>query len=274
MVRMADLHTHSTASDGQYTPTQLVSMAQNAGVEVLALCDHDTIDGVEEAYKAGRACGLTVLRGVELGAREDRHMHILGLNLRADCTQLQDLCLRLRQSRDERKYRIVDFLEEKGIAIDLQEVEELAGGDVIARPHFAQVMVRHGFVADSREAFDRYLDTDEYQRIERFKADAPTCIDAIHQGGGKAVLAHPYQLGFSDEKLEDTLCWLKERGLDGLECHYPRHTPDQVRKYLELAQKYDLHISGGSDFHGEAVRPDTVLTPTPLELDWLLQNGT
>lgn len=270
MFHMADLHTHSTASDGQYTPTQLVSMAKNAGIAVLALCDHDTIDGVEEAFRAGHEQCLTVLRGVELGAREDRHMHILGLNLRADCAQLQDLCRRLRQSRDERKYRIVDFLREKGITIDLREVEELAGGDVIARPHFARIMVRHGFVADSREAFDRYLDTEEYQRIERFKADALTCMDAIHQGGGKAVLAHPYQLGFSDEKLEATLCRLKEYGLDGLECHYPRHTPDMVRKYLELARKYDLHITGGSDFHGEATRPDTRLTPIPLELGWLL----
>ena len=270
MVHMADLHTHSTASDGQHTPTQVVSMAKDTGIEILALCDHDTIDGVEKAHAAGRQHGLTVLRGVELGAREDRHMHILGLNLRADCTQLQDLCLRLRQSRDKRKYRIVDFLREKGITIDLQEVEELAGGDVIARPHFAQVMVRHGFVANSREAFDRYLDTDEYQRIERFKADAPTCIEAIHQGGGKAVLAHPYQLGFSDDKLEATLGWLKEHGLDGLECHYPRHTPDMVCKYLELAGKYNLHVTGGSDFHGEVIRPDTKMTPVPLELEWLL----
>ena len=271
MVCMADLHTHSTASDGQYTPTQLVALAKRAGIDVLALCDHDTIDGVEEAVRAGKAQQLTVLRGVELGASEDRHMHILGLNLQPECAPLEDLCRRLRQSRDERKYRIVDFLQEKGISIDLQEVEALAGGDVIARPHFAQVMVRHGFVANTREAFDRYLDTDEYQRIERFKADAPTCIDVIHRSGGKAVLAHPYQLGFSDEKLEDTIRWLKENGLDGLECHYPRHTPDMVRTYLELAKKYDLHVSGGSDFHGEAVRPDTVLTPVALELDWLLK---
>ena len=272
MVCMADLHTHSTASDGQYTPTQLVALAKQANIDVLALCDHDTIDGVEEAVRAGETQQLTVLRGVELGASEDRHMHILGLHLQPECAPLEDLCCRLRQSRDERKYRIVDFLREKGIVIDLQEVEALAGGDVIARPHFAQIMVRHGFVANTREAFDCYLDTDEYQRIERFKADAPTCIEVIHRSGGKAVLAHPYQLGFSDEKLEETIRWLKENGLDGLECYYPRHTHDMVRKYLEYAKKYALYISGGSDFHGEAIRPDTVLTPVAQELDWLL-NG-
>ena len=267
----ADLHTHSTASDGQYPPAKLAEKAQKAGVEVLALTDHDTMDGVEEAAAAGESYGIRVLRGVELGASEDRHMHILGLALAPSCAQLAKLCRKLQESRDERKYRIVDFLREKGISIDLKEVEELAGGNVIARPHFAQVMVRHGYVATTREAFDRFLDTDEYQRIERYKADAPACIEAIHQGGGKAVLAHPYQLGFSDERLEDTVRWLKECGLDGLECHYPRHTPEMVKKYRALARRYDLHVSAGSDFHGELPRPDTVLTPVSMELDWLME---
>ncbi len=267
----ADLHTHSTASDGQYKPADLVEKARKAGVEVLALTDHDTIDGVEEAICAGQNLRMKVLRGVELGASEERHMHILGLALRPDCVQLAELCRKLRESRDERKYRIVDFLKEKGISIDLKEVEELAGGNVIARPHFAQVMVCHGYVAATREAFDRYLDTDEYQRIERYKAEAPACIEAIHQGGGKAVLAHPYQLGFSDDRLESTVRWLKECGLDALECYYPRHTPEMVKKYLELARRYDLHMSAGSDFHGEIPRPDTVLTPVSLELDWLME---
>ena len=270
MVQLADLHTHSAASDGQYAPAELVHRAVQSGIEVLALTDHDTLDGLEEALRAAVSQSLTVLRGVELGAKEDRHMHILGLGLGPDSAVLGQLCQKLKAGRDERKYRIVDFLGEKGIHIDLAEVEDLAGGDLIARPHFAQVMLRHGYVSSVREAFDRYLDTDEYQRIERFKADAPTCIDAIHRSGGKAVLAHPYQLGFSDQKLEETVCWLKDSGLDGLECHYPRHTPEMVRTYLDLAKRYDLHVSAGSDFHGEQVRPDTHLCPVPIEVGWLL----
>lgn len=269
MIQLADLHTHSTASDGQCSPARLVAKARQAGVEVLALTDHDIISGLDEAIQAGQALGLTVLRGMELGASEDRYMHILGLGLRPRCPELESLCRTLRASRDERKYRIVDYLADKGIHIDLAEVEALAGSDVIARPHFARVMVRHGYVADTQDAFDRYLDTDEYQKIERFKADAAVCIQAIHQGGGKAVLAHPYQLGYSDEKLALTLQTLKDSGLDGLECYYPRHTPEMVREFLMLAKRFDLHITAGSDFHGEQVRPDTVLTPTPLELDWL-----
>ncbi|MDU3014773.1 MAG: PHP domain-containing protein, partial [Flavonifractor plautii] len=220
----ADLHTHTTASDGQYTPSQLAAKALAAGIQILAVTDHDTMDGAEEAVRAGQACGLTVLRGVELGAREDRHMHILGLNLGPDCPALAELCRRLRASREERKYRIAAFLRGKGLDVPLEEVEALAGGGVVARPHFARVMLRRGYVSSLREAFDRYLDTDEYQRIERWKAGAPECIAAIHDAGGKAVLAHPCQLGCSHGRLEEILRALKDAGLDGIECFYPRHS--------------------------------------------------
>ena len=144
MTVLADLHTHSTASDGQYAPAALVEKAAAAGIQVLAVTDHDTIDGSEEAVQAGTALGLTVLRGVELGAAEDRHMHILGLHLGPECPALTALCRKLRASRDERKFRIVDFLREKGMDVSLEEVEALAGGGVVARPHFAQVQGRAG----------------------------------------------------------------------------------------------------------------------------------
>lgn len=264
-----DLHTHTTASDGQYTPAQLVDKALACGIEYLAVTDHDTVYGLEEAVQAGAARGLQVLRGVELGAKEDRHLHILGYGFDPAYPELSALCAKLKGGRDERKYRIIDFLRGKGIEIPLEEVEELAGGDIIARPHFAQVMVKHGFVSSTREAFDLYLDTDEYQRIERFKADAETCVQSIKRAGGKVSLAHPYQLNFPDDKLEALVRQLKGFGLDALECFYPRHTPRQVRQYLDLAQKYELHVSGGSDFHGEKVRPDTVLAPVELEIGWL-----
>ena len=265
----ADLHTHTTASDGQYTPSQLAAKALAAGIQILAVTDHDTMDGAEEAVRAGQACGLTVLRGVELGAREDRHMHILGLNLGPECPALAELCRRLRASREERKYRIAAFLRGKGLDVPLEEVEALAGGGVVARPHFARVMLRCWDVSSLWKTFDRYLDKDEYQRIERWKAGAPECIAAIHDAGGKAVLAHPCQLGCSHGRLEEILRALKDAGLDGIECFYPRHSPEQTAAYLRLADKYGLHITGGSDFHGEAVRPDTFLTPIPLNLDWL-----
>ncbi|WP_191399492.1 PHP domain-containing protein [Flavonifractor sp. An306] len=270
MRRRADLHTHTTASDGQYTPRQLVCRARAAGIGCLAITDHDTTGGLDEGLRAGAELGLTVIPGVELGAKEDRHLHILGLGFGAEHPALEALCRTLQASRAERKFRIVDFLREKGMDIPLAEVEALAGGGLVARPHFARVMLERGYVSSLREAFDRYLDTEEYQTIERFKAEAKDCIAAIHADGGKTVLAHPCQLGYPDEKLEALLAQLKEVGLDALECHYPQHTRAQTAWYLKLANMYGLHVTAGSDFHGERVKPDVSLMPTELELDWLL----
>lgn len=267
-----DLHTHSTASDGQYSPSELVQKAKAAGVECLALTDHDTLDGLDEAVQTGNSLGITVLRGVELGAQEDRHLHILGLGLSEAHTPLSELCRKMKASRDERKYRIIDFLAEQNVHISLDEVEAQASGQIIARPHFAQVLLNRGYVSSMQEAFDRYLDTDEYQKIERLKATAEECIHAIHSSGGHAVLAHPYQLGYDDDALDALLSQLKDTGLDGLECYYTRHTSSQIFCYLALADKYQLHITAGSDFHGENVRPDMAITPVPLELKWLLNN--
>lgn len=265
----ADLHTHSSASDGQYTPRELVLRAKAAGLDVLALTDHDTVDGLTEAIPAGEQVGLRVLRGIELGALEHRNLHILGYGFSADAPHLSALCAKTKQGRHERKYRIIDFLKEKGVHIPLSEVEELAGDAPIGRPHFAQVMLRHGFVSTIQEAFDRYLDTEEYQRIDRFKADARTCIETIHADGGKACFAHPYQLKLDDTALEQQLKELVSYGLDAIECHYPKHTAEQTAFYLSLAEKYRLHVTGGSDFHGERIKPDISLAATELDLSWL-----
>ena len=131
-------------------------------------------------------------------------------------------------------------------------------------------MVRHGYVSTNREAFDRYLDKDEYQKIERFKVSAWDCIAAIRSDGGRAALAHPYQLGLDDERLDALIRPLKDSGSEAIECSYPRHTPEQTAFYLELARRYDLHVTGGSDFHGERVRPDITLKRWELNLTWLL----
>lgn len=271
MTALADLHTHTTASDGQYTPAELVKLTKGRGLSVLAVTDHDTIAGVEEAQEAGAALGLTVICGVELSAKDYPNCHILGYGFRDGDTELARLCEQFRAGRDDRKYKIVDFLREKGVDIDLAEVEELAGGEVIARPHFAQVMVQHGYVSTNREAFDRYLDTEEFrQKVKRFKADAKTCVEAIQAAGGKVSLAHPYQMGLGDDELEALVKRLKGWGLDAIECYYPKYTPEQQNLYLHLAEKYQLHQTGGSDFHGERVKPEVELAALELGLDWLV----
>lgn len=268
---IADLHTHSTASDGQYTPSELVKLAKDRGIEVMALTDHDTIDGVNEAKRVGDSLGIQVIRGIELSAKEHNGFHILGYGFREGDTGLLQLCEKLRASRDERKYKIIDFLREKGVRLDLAEVEELAGGEVISRPHFARVMVKHGYASTNREAFDRYLDTEDFRKnVKRFKVDSLTCVDVIKSAGGKVSLAHPYQIGLPDEELEALVARLKDRGLDAIECYYPKYTPEQQAFYLHLTEKYQLNQTGGSDFHGEKVKPDVRLAGWPLSPEWLM----
>lgn len=274
MTALCDLHTHTTASDGQYTPTELAKLAKQRGLSVLAVTDHDTIAGVDEAQRAGDALGLRVIRGVELSAKEHHNFHILGYGFAPGDTGLARLCEQFRASRDERKYRIIDFLHEHGVEINLSEVEALAGGEVIARPHFAQVLVRRGYVSTNREAFDRYLDTPEFrQKVRRFKAAAKTCVEAIKEAGGRVALAHPYQMELPDDELDALVAQLKSWGLDAIECFYPQYTPEQQRLYCRLAEKYGLHQTGGSDFHGEKVKPDVKLSALNMEIGWLLEPG-
>jgi len=268
MIYKADLHTHSTASDGQHTPMELAQLVKKRGVDVWALTDHDSIDGMGEAEAAGESLGLRVMRGVELSADDYLNLHILGYGFSA--ATLKDWLDSLKGGRNNRKYRIRDFLRRKGIEISLNEVDEEAAGGSVGRPHFAKVMLRHGYVATRKEAFDRYLDTPEFQEIEKgTKPTAQTCIEKIKEAGGKVSLAHPYQIVLNGETLEELVKRLKNYGLDAIECYYPIHTPEQTVEYLAVAKKYGLHITGGSDFHGEKNKPDHPLAAWELELDWL-----
>ena len=225
-VKYCDLHTHTTASDGQYTPTQLVYLAAEASVEVLAITDHDTMDGLDEGVEAGEDFGVDVVRGIELSAKEYPTFHILGYNVSPDGKDLNAICREMKHSRDERKYQIADYLIDKGIHISLPEVEELAVG-VVGKPHFAQVLVRHGYAANVQDAFTKYLNTPEYRKkVKRKKPTAKRCIEAIKAAGGKAVLAHPYQIGIPNIDLDTLIGELKGYGLDGIEVLYPKHTSE------------------------------------------------
>lgn len=271
MGHISDLHIHSTASDGQYSPAQLVHMAKARGLEAIALTDHDTMDGLKEAVQAGRQCGLRVIPGIELSAREYPTFHILGYGFAPDAPPLAELCQRMKARRNERTGLLLAFLAQKGVELQVREVEDFAQGDVIGRPHFAQAMVRRGYVKTNREAFDRYLDTEEYhEKVERNKPTVRECIQAIKASGGRASLAHPYQIGISDEDLDKLVGELTACGLDAVECYYPKYTPEQERFYCHTAEKHHLRRTGGSDFHGEKVKPDVELAALSLDLGWLL----
>jgi len=269
MICKADLHTHSTASDGQYTPAELAKLVKKRGTEIWALTDHDSIDGVGEAIKAGEAMGLKVIQGVEVSADDYLNLHILGYDF--SISALKSWLDSLRGGRNGRKYRIRDFLRTKGLEVPLDEVDEEAAGGSVGRPHFAKVMLRHGYVSTRKEAFDRYLDTPEFQEMEKgTKPSAQECVERVKAAGGKVSLAHPYQIVLNGESLEELVKRLMGYGLDAIECYYPIHSSEQTGEYLALAKKYGLHVTGGSDFHGEKNKPDHPLTAWELELSWLL----
>ena len=271
MHHICDLHMHSTASDGQYTPTQLVNMAKGRGLEVIALTDHDTTNGLDEAVHAGQQYGLRVIPGIELSAREYPTFHILGYGFAPGASPLAELCRRMKDRRNERTERLLAFLAQKGIDLTVAEVESQVGSNVIGRPHFAQAMVRRGYVKSNQEAFARYLDTEEYhEKVERDKPSAGECLQAIKDSGGKVSLAHPYQIGIDNNELDGLAGELVGYGLYAIECYYPKYTPEQQAFYLHLIEKYHLHATGGSDFHGEKVKPDVQMARVNLELDWLL----
>ena len=271
MFHLVDLHTHTTASDGQYSPSQLVELAKKRGIEVLAVTDHDTLDGTAEAEAAGKKLNLRVIRGVELSAKEYDTFHILGYHYSSEAPSLRKLCSHVQGVREGRNERLISFLREKGFPLSLDEVESLAGGDIVGRPHFAQAMLNHSYVSNRREAFDLWLDTPEYhQKVDRDKPSVRECIDAIKADGGFVSLAHPYQLRIPDDALDALVKNLKGYGLDAIECYYSRFTPKQQAFYLSLAEKNHLHITGGSDFHGEQVKPDIALTAWKLDLGWMI----
>lgn len=260
--RVVDLHAHTTASDGQHSPSTLVEMASVAGLEVLAVTDHDTTSGIAEAMEAGMRLGIEVVPGIELSAEPPKtpggvrnQCHILGLYVDPNCAALLERLQTVILNRNRRNARIVQRMrEELHWDVTLAEVEHAAGGDVVARPHFARVLVDKGYVASMKEAFDVYLGKGGKAYVDRDRLTAEEAIGLIHAAGGVAVLAHPNNLAMDAAGTELYIQHLREIGLDGIEARYNLHTEADTARYLALAQRLDLVTSGGSDFHGLSVK--------------------
>lgn len=246
-----DLHTHSTASDGTLSPTALVRHAEALGLRAIALTDHDTIAGLDEASAA--ACSVEVIRGCELSVDfSPGSMHLLGLWLPRRMRALPALLHDLAAKRAQRNLRMVENLQRHGVAIEAAELEEFAAGGVVGRPHFAQLLVRKGHAADLTDAFQRWLRPGTPGYAPKAKLLPHQAIAALKAEGATVVLAHPSTLALEPPALEATLRQLQAAGLDGVEVFYPLHTPEQTRLYQDLCQRLGLLMSAGSDFHGEA----------------------
>lgn len=247
-----DLHTHSTVSDGSLTPTELVDEAAAVGLTAIALTDHDTLDGISEARTAAAATGIELIPGVELSLDWDRGgMHLLVLWLEPGPGPLQDRLAELQSVRNERNARIVERLHALGMPITLEEIEKEAGEGSVGRPHFAAVMVRHGFVPDIRTAFDEYLATGRPAYVSRRRLAPEEAIDLARRSGGVPILAHAHTLGLDNRaEVEAMLRRLSDAGLVGIECHYGSYDAEERAGYVRLAGRFGLLPAGGSDFHG------------------------
>ncbi|MBA2937942.1 PHP domain-containing protein [Paenibacillus sp. CGMCC 1.16610] len=248
----ADLHTHTTASDGTQRPAANVQMAHDAGLAAIAITDHDTVSGVAEALAEGAKLGIEVVPGVEISTvAGGQDIHVLGYYIQIDDSQFLERLASLRDTRNARNDMIIERLQQLGIEITMDDVlKEVANikrkGDTVGRPHIAAVLLNKGYVSSISEAFDKYLATGAaaYANPPRIKPE--TAIQWIHEAGGKAVLAHPGI--YHDDALVEAIT---QQGLDGIEVYHSDHTPEDEARYLELAQRAGLLITAGSDFHGE-----------------------
>ena len=247
-----DLHTHTNFSDGSYSPEELLAAAKKIGLKYLGITDHDTLDGVRHLYENGLypGRGINIIPGVELSANHpERDIHIVGYNIDIYNEALLEMIDKIIEARWERFSEIIRILQTKKYNIREADVLKTAGTSrSIGRSHIARTLVRLGAFKNVREAFEKMLGKGRPAYVPRYLPEVDEIIDTIHQAGGKAVLAHPKLVG--DDALVEQLC----TKVDGLEVYYPFHKPDEVQHYFFLAKKYNLLITGGSDFHGTASR--------------------
>lgn len=254
---MIDLHTHSTASDGIYTPSQLMEYAVEKKIQAIALTDHDTIDGIIEAQTKAKEVGLEFCPGIELSIQwPTGEFHLLGMGLKTASKELLSAIDFLREERDNRNRKMAVKLQELGLAVSYDEVVEMAGTKTIGRPHFAALMIEKGIIKTRQQAFDQYFAKGRPCYIERTGLELEDAVKAIKTSGGIPVQAHPLSMYISWGKLDNAMIDIQMRGVEGLEAWHPGTRVSEAYRLEELANKLGMVATAGSDFHGEKVRAD------------------
>ncbi|HUG15274.1 MAG TPA: PHP domain-containing protein [Thermomicrobiales bacterium] len=244
----ADLHTHSSASDGLLAPAGLIRQASERGLSVLALTDHDTTLGLDEARRAGRELGVRVISGVELSTGVDEgQLHVLGYGFNERNPDLLTRLATLRASRAGRALAIIERLRELGVAIDAETARPTRPGESIGRPHIARAMVGAGHVGSVAEAFERYLGDGRPAYVASRRLTPEAAVQLIVEAGGVAVLAHPYSYPAFRERLPSLIA----AGLQGIEVYYGEHSCQQIDEMERVADRRGLLAAGGSDYHGD-----------------------
>jgi predicted metal-dependent phosphoesterase TrpH len=250
--RVIDLHSHTDQSDGTFTAEELIAEAKRIGLSALAITDHDTMRGYDQAVPFAQAAGLRLICGIELSTKyQGVSVHLLGYfpvkPPKGDFREWLDFLL---ESRRDRNRRLIDKLNSLGIPITLQEVEKY-GKTLTARPHFARVLVDKGFAKDVQDAFDKYLDEGAKGHVQRHDIPIAEAIGRIRDAGGVSSLAHPVRVARNQwDVIEKYAGELKGLGLQAIEVYHSDHSPENVAFYKSLAEKFHLGMTGGSDFHG------------------------
>ncbi|WP_088225382.1 PHP domain-containing protein [Desulfosporosinus sp. FKB] len=250
-----DLHCHTTASDGLLTPNELVRSAAVLGLKGIGITDHDTIQGWREAEEAADVCQIQLLKGIELNTDwNGKEVHILGYELDDSSNYLNQTLKSLRDARKKRMLEILDRFQHLGITIAVKEIQKFAKGESIGRPHIAQALIEQGYVNSIKEAFDCYIGKGGPAYVPLHKLTPEAGIKLIRESHGVAVLAHP-----GINRLEEGIKPWIEAGLQGIEVSHSEHNQEDELRYRSLAEKYNLVMTGGSDFHGEERKPGVKL---------------
>lgn len=262
MESKVDFHIHTWFSDGAVSPTEIVKQAKALGYDTIAITDHDGIDGVKEALIAGETADLQVIAGIELATKtkEGTGLHILGYHIDIENQRLTETLKELRQKRETRNEKLLAVLAEMGCPLTTEELILRPGQSFIGKPIIARAMVKKGYIKAPKEAFapGKFLESPKAKAVKKEKLDAEEAIGLIRAAGGIAVLAHPIQIrGFGEpgseafyQQVDQLVGRLRKAGLGGLECFHRDHSREQALRFVEIAEKYHLHITRGSDFHG------------------------
>lgn len=254
---MIDLHIHTTASDGQYSPTEIIEKAASKKMAAIAITDHDNIEGLEEGKKAAEELGVNLIPGVEINIQNHGgEFHLLGLGFTEYSDSLIEVLSKLKKDRDDRNFQVMERIKAEWPDFSMEEILADNNGSSLGRPHFAAYLVKKGVVKTRQQAFDRYLAKGRPWYVERSGANLDEAIVAIKESGGAPVIAHPMSLFLSWGKLPDFLRDIYERGVVGLEAFHPGARVTECLRLDELGRQIGFFITAGSDFHGEKIRAD------------------
>ena len=264
---MVDLHTHSTASDGEKSPSELVLSAKESGLGVLALTDHDTVDGLEEAATAAKSAGLVFVPGIEINVQwPTGEFHLLGLGLKEISASMKALIKSLKKNRIDRNKKILAALQNNGFEVSYEEFLESQGlghsEDTLGRPHMAAYLTQKKIVKNRQKAFDKYLSKGAPFFVDFEGAALEDAVRAVLDSGGLPVIAHPLSLYVGWGKIGGVLGSIKDAGVQGLEAWHPGAKEGECRRLERLARELGFFVTAGSDFHGPNVRADRKLGKT------------